>query len=141
VAITKGSVGRIVHLNVKCDGVTAMECGGDGMVIATPTGSTAYSLSAGGPIVEPDARNIILTPICAHSMINRSIVVSDKRTVTVQMIQNARRNAYISVDGGKAIRMNMGDTAIIKASSLETRLVRLNDRSFYDVLNTKFNNK
>jgi NAD+ kinase len=74
-------------------------------------------------------------------MINRSIVVSDKRTVTVQMIQNARRNAYISVDGGKAIRMNMGDTAIIKASSLETRLVRLNDRSFYDVLNTKFNNK
>ena len=141
VAITKGSVGRIVHLNVKCDGVTAMECGGDGMVIATPTGSTAYSLSAGGPIVEPDARNIILTPICAHSMINRSIVVSDKRTVTVQMIQNARRNAYISVDGGKAIRMNMGDTAIIKASGLETRLVRLNDRSFYDVLNTKFNNK
>ena len=141
VAITKGSVGRIVHLNIKCDGVTAMECGGDGMVIATPTGSTAYSLSAGGPIVEPDARNIILTPICAHSMINRSIVVSDKRTVTVQMIQNARRNAYISVDGGKAIRMNMGDTAIIKASRLETRLVRLNDRSFYEVLNTKFNNK
>ena len=141
VAITKGSVGRIVHLNVKCDGVTAMECGGDGMVIATPTGSTAYSLSAGGPIVEPDARNIILIPICAHSMINRSIVVSDKRTVTAQMIHNARRNAYISVDGGKAIRMNMGDTAIIKASGLETRLVRLNDRSFYDVLNTKFNNK
>ena len=141
VAITKGSVGRIVHLNVKCDGVTAMECGGDGMIIATPTGSTAYSLSAGGPIVEPDARNIILTPICAHSMINRSIVVSDKRTVTAQMIQNARRNAYISVDGGKAIRMNMGDTAIIKVSNLETKLVRLNERSFYEVLNTKFNNK
>lgn len=141
VAITKGSVGRIVHLNVKCDGVTAMECGGDGMVIATPTGSTAYSLSAGGPIVEPDARNIILTPICAHDMISRSIVVSDKRNVTVQMIQNARRNAYLSVDGGKAIRMNMGDTAIIKKSNLETKLVRLNDRSFYEVLNTKFGNK
>ena len=141
VAITKGSVGRIVHLNVKCDGVTAMECGGDGMVIATPTGSTAYSLSAGGPIVEPDARNIILTPICAHDMISRSIVVSDKRNVTVHMIQNARRNAYLSVDGGKAIRMNMGDTAIIKKSILETKLVRLNDRSFYEVLNTKFGNK
>ena len=141
VAITKGSVGRIVHLNVKCDGVTAMECGGDGMVIATPTGSTAYSLSAGGPIVEPDARNIILTPICAHDMISRSIVVSDKRNVTVHMIQNARRNAYLSVDGGKAIRMNMGDTAIIKKSNLETKLVRLNDRSFYEVLNTKFGNK
>lgn len=137
-AITKGSVGRIVHLNVKCDGVTALECGGDGMIIATPTGSTAYSLSAGGPIVEPDARNIIITPVCAHDMISRSMVMSDKRIVTVQMVQNARRNAFLSVDGGKAIRMNMGDTAIIKKSHLETKLVRLNDRSFYEVLNTKF---
>ena len=138
VAITKGSVGRIVHLNVKCDGVTALECGGDGMIIATPTGSTAYSLSAGGPIVEPDARNIILTPVCAHDMVSRSIVVSDKRTVTVQMVHNVRRNAFLSVDGGKAIRMNMGDTAVIRKSNLETRLVRLNDRSFYEVLNSKF---
>ena len=138
VAITKGSIGRIVTLNVKCDNVTAMECGGDGVIISTPTGSTAYSLSAGGPIVEPDARNIIITPVCAHDMITRSMVMSDKRNVTVQMVHNARRNAFVSVDGGKAIRMNMGDTAIIKKSSLETKLIRLNGRSFYDVLNTKF---
>ena len=138
VAITKGSVGRIVHLNVKCDNVTALECGGDGILISTPTGSTAYSLSAGGPIVEPDARNIIITPVCAHDMISRSMVMADKRTVSVQMVQNVRRNAFLSVDGGKAIRMNMGDTAIIKKSNLETKLVRLNDRSFYDVLNSKF---
>jgi len=138
VAITKGSVGRIVHLNVKCDNVTALECGGDGIIIATPTGSTAYSLSAGGPIVEPDARNIIITPVCAHDMISRSMVMSDRRTVTVQMVHNVRRNAFLSVDGGKAIRMNMGDTAMIKKSGLETKLVRLNDRSFYEVLNSKF---
>ena len=138
VAITKGSIGRVVTLNVKCDGVTAMECGGDGVIISTPTGSTAYSLSAGGPIVEPDVRNIIITPVCAHDMISRSMVMSDKRNVTVQMVHNARRNAFVSVDGGKAIRMNMGDTAIIKKSSLETKLIRLNGRSFYDVLNTKF---
>lgn len=138
VAITKGTVARIVHLAVKCDDVSAMECGGDGIIIATPTGSTAYSLSAGGPIVEPDARNIIITPVCAHDMISRSMVVSDKRKVTVQMVQNVRRNAYLSVDGGKAIRMNMGDTAIIKKSHLETKLIRLNERSFYEVLNTKF---
>ena len=138
VAITKGSIGRIVTLNVKCDNVTAMECGGDGVIISTPTGSTAYSLSAGGPIVEPDARNIIITPVCAHDMISRSMVMSDKRNVTVQMVHNARRNAFVSVDGGKAIRMNMGDTAFIKKSSLETKLIRLNGRSFYDVLNTKF---
>ena len=138
VAITKGTVARIVHLNVKCDGITAMECGGDGIIVSTPTGSTAYSLSAGGPIVEPDARNIIITPVCAHDMISRSMVMSDKRNVTVQMVQNARRNAFLSVDGGKAIRMNMGDVATIKKSNLETKLVRLNDRSFYEVLNTKF---
>lgn len=138
VAITKGSVGRIVHLNVKCDGVTALECGGDGLIIATPTGSTAYSLSAGGPIVEPDARNIIITPVCAHDMISRSMVMSDRRNVTVQMVQNVRRNAFLSVDGGKAVRMNLGDVATIKKSSLETKLVRLNERSFYEVLNTKF---
>lgn len=138
VAITKGAVGRIVHLNVKCDSITALECGGDGVIISTPTGSTAYSLSAGGPIVEPDARNIIITPICAHDMTSRCMVVSDKRNVTVQMVQNVRRNAFLSVDGGKAIRMNMGDVAMIKKSNLETRLVRLNERNFYEVLNTKF---
>ena len=133
VTITKGAVGRIVYLNVKCDGVTALECGGDGMIISTPTGSTAYNLSAGGPVVEPDARNILLTPICAHDINSRCIVVSDKRTVAVQMTQNARRNAFLSVDGGKAIRVNMGDTVIIKKSHLETKLVRLNERNFYDV--------
>lgn len=138
VAITKGSVGRIVHLNVKCDGVTALECGGDGLIVATPTGSTAYSLSAGGPIVEPDARNIIITPVCAHDMISRSMVMSDRRNVIVQMVQNVRRNAYLSVDGGKAVRLNLGDVVTIKKSSLETKLVRLNERSFYEVLNTKF---
>ena len=138
VAITKGAVARIVHLEVKCDGIQAMECGGDGIIIATPTGSTAYSLSAGGPIVEPDANSILITPICAHDVASRCIVASDRRTVTVAMTQNARRNAYLSVDGGKALRMNMGDIATVRKSDLCTKLVRLKDRSFYDVVNMKF---
>ena len=138
VAITKGAVARIVHLQVKCDGVQAMECGGDGMIIATPTGSTAYSLSAGGPIVEPDAHSILITPICAHDVASRCIVVSDKRTVSVTMTQNARRNAYLSVDGGRTLRMNMGDVATIRKSNLHTKLVRLKERSFFDVVNMKF---
>lgn len=138
VAITKGSIARIVHLEVKCDGVRAMESGGDGILVATPTGSTAYSLSAGGPIVEPDARNILLTPICAHDVGSRCIVTSDKRVITVEMVKNARRNAYLSVDGGRSIRLNMGDVITIKKSNLETKLVRLKDRSFYDVVNAKF---
>ena len=138
VAITKGAVARIVHLQVQCDGVQMMECGGDGVIIATPTGSTAYSLSAGGPIVEPDAHSILVTPICAHDVASRCIVVSDKRTVNVEMTHNARRNAYLSVDGGKALRMNLGDVATIRKSNLCTKLVRMKDRSFFDVVNTKF---
>ena len=138
VAITKGAVARIVHLAVKCDGVQAMECGGDGIIVATPTGSTAYSLSAGGPIVEPDAHSILVTPICAHDVASRCMVASEKRVVTVGLTKNARRNAYLSVDGGKALRMNMGDIATIKKSPFTTKLVRLKDRSFYDVVNVKF---
>ena len=136
--ITKGAIARIVHLAVKCDGVQAMECGGDGVIVATPTGSTAYSLSAGGPIVEPEAKNIIITPICSHEVGSRSIVASDSRVVTVEIVQSARRNAYVSVDGGRAFRLNMGDVVTVKKSHLETRLVRLKDRSFYDVVNGKF---
>ena len=136
--VTKGAVARIVHLSVKCDGVQAMECGGDGVIVATPTGSTAYSLSAGGPIVEPEAHNIIITPICAHEVGSRCIVASPKRVIGVELVHNARRNAYLSVDGGKAIRLNMGDQVTIKRSNLETKLVRLKERSFYDVVNSKF---
>ena len=140
VVITKGAVARIVHLSVECDGVQAMECGGDGVIIATPTGSTAYSLSAGGPIVEPEAHNILITPICAHDVMSRCMVASEKRVITVGLTMNARRNAFLSVDGGKALRLNMGDMATIKKSDLLTRLVRLKDRSFYDVVNVKFRN-
>ena len=138
VAITKGSVARIVNMAVKCDGVQAMECGGDGMIVSTPTGSTAYSLSAGGPIVEPDAHSILITPICSHDVASRCIVASDKRVITVELTRNSRRNAYLSADGGKTLRMNMGDVATIKKSDLTTKLVRLKKRSFYDVVNVKF---
>lgn len=136
--ITKGAVARIAHLVVKCDGVEAMQVSGDGIIVATPTGSTAYSLSAGGPIVEPEASNIIITPICAHDVGSRCIVASDKRVITVNMVHNARRNAYVSLDGGKAFRLNMGDVVTVKKSHLETKLIRLKNRSFYDVVNAKF---
>lgn len=136
--ITKGAVARIVHLSVNCDGIPVMECGGDGIIVATPTGSTAYSLSAGGPIVEPDAHSILVTPICSHDVGSRCMVTSENRVITVSMTRNARRNAYLSVDGGKALRMNMGDVATIRKSKLTTKLIRLKSRSFYDVVNMKF---
>ena len=140
VVITKGAIARIAHLSVKCDGIEVMQCGGDGIIVATPTGSTAYSLSAGGPIVEPEARNILITPICAHDVMSRCIVASDKRVINVELMHNARRNAYLSVDGGKALRLNLGDVVNVRRSTLEKKLVRLKDRSFYDVVNMKFKN-
>ena len=138
VVVTKGVVARIVHLEVRCDGALAMESGGDGVIISTPTGSTAYSYSAGGPIVEPEAKNMIITPICAHEFGSRSIVASDKRVIQVNLVRNQRRNAYLSVDGGRAVKLNLGDVVTVKKSNLETKLVRLQDRSFYDVVSSKF---
>lgn len=139
-AITKGAVARIVHLKVECDGVQAMECGGDGLIVATPTGSTAYSFSAGGPIVEPEANSILITPVCAHDFGSRSIVTAHHRTITVGLTHNARRNAFLSVDGGKATKINMGDVITIRKSAFATKLIRLKSRSFYDVVNLKFKN-
>ena len=140
VVITKGAIARIVHLQVSCDNVEVMEFGGDGVIVATPTGSTAYSLSAGGPIVEPDAHSILVTPICAHDMVSRSIVASDRRVIQVELTRNARRNAFLSVDGGKSLKLNMGDVASIRTAQKETKLIRLKKRSFYDVINAKFKN-
>ena len=138
--ITKGAIARIIHLGVQFDGIQALEFGGDGVIIATPTGSTAYSLSAGGPIVEPEAHSILITPICAHDMMSRCVVASERRTVTVELTQNARRNAFLSVDGGKALRLSMGDVTTIKKSEKQTKLIRLKERSFYDIVNIKFKN-
>lgn len=137
--ITKGAVARIVHVSVTCDGVQAMECGGDGIIVATPTGSTGYNLSAGGPIVEPDAQSILITPICAHDLLSRSIVASPERVITLELTRNARRNGFLSVDGGKAIKLSMGDVTIVRRSQKMTKLIRLNGRSFYDVIHNKFN--
>ena len=88
--------------------------------------------------MEPEAQNILITPICAHDVGSRCIVASDKRVITVGMVRNARRNAFLSVDGGKAQRLNMGDVATIRKSKLETKLLRLKNTSFYDIVNGKF---
>ena len=84
--VTKGAVARVVEIEVRSDKVPITTYSGDGVIVSTPTGSTAYSMSAGGPIVEPTAENIILTPICPHSVINaRSFVLDARRTVTVRI--------------------------------------------------------
>ena len=130
--------------HVDCIGVTAYGDGvpitrfnGDGIIVATPTGSTAYSMSAGGPIVEQTAENIIITPICPHALSARSFVLGKERTVSVKMGRAARKTTYLSVDGGKAFKLNGGDVVELKMSASKTHLVRLTNRSFYDILNQK----
>ena len=140
-AITKGAVARVIQMSVECDGVEAINCSGDGILISTPTGSTAYSMSAGGPIVEPQAQNIIVTPICAHAFQAKGMVTAPWRTITVRLGKLGRRNAFLSVDGGRAFRLNVGDVVTVRRAEQETRLVRLKDTSFFEILNNKFYNR
>ena len=135
--ITKGAVARIIDLSVLADKALITDFSGDGIILSTPTGSTAYSMSAGGPIVEPTAENIIVTPICPHALHARSFVLGKDRLVTARMGKLARKTAYLSVDGGKAVKLSGGDTVELRRSQAGTRLVRLSGRSFYDIVNQK----
>lgn len=136
--ITKGAVARVVQMSVQGDGVDMMSFSGDGLIVCTPTGSTAYSMSAGGPLVEPAAQNIVLTPICAHDMQTRAIITSADREITVQLARTGRKNAFLSVDGGKAVRLSSGDRITIRRSEHVTRLLRLTGRSFFEIIQNKF---
>ena len=136
--ITKGAIARVVQLGIYCDGIEATSFSGDGVILCTPTGSTAYSMSAGGPIIEPSAKNFLITPICAHAMLAKSIVVAPERVVTVKVGKVGRHNAFLSVDGGRAFRLNVGDEITVKSARKVTKLVRLKDISFFEILNKKF---
>lgn len=135
--ISKGSIARVAELEVVADG-TAISClSGDGVVISTPTGSTAYSMSAGGPIVEPTSDALIVTPVCAHQLSARPLVMSAERTIVVQMPKRSRKSVYLSADGGKAIRLSGTDRVEICRADCRTQLVRLTGKNFYQLLNQK----
>ena len=122
--VTKGAMARVVRLQVSAGEDRLGIFSGDGVVVATPTGSTGYSLSAGGPIVE-------------HSVISKSFVLSAVGTVTVAPAELNRKQVYLSVDGGKAFALRQGDKVRICRSRYETELLRLTDRSIYEILRTK----
>ena len=136
-AITKGAVARVIQLAVYCDNVEASTFSGDGVVVSTPTGSTAYSVSAGGPIVEATARNIIITPICAHTTQARTLVTAKDRKIAVQVGRIGKKNAFLSVDGGRAFRLIADDRITIRRSVHETYLMKLKGTSFYQVVREK----
>lgn len=135
--VTKGAVARVVDLSVYGDKVLISEFAGDGVIVSTPTGSTAYAMSAGGPIVEPTAQSIIFTPICAHALQAKAFVLDSERLVSVRMGTNSRKSAYLSVDGGRAFKLLPTDRVEITKSQRQTRLVKLTGRSFYELINQK----
>lgn len=135
--VTKGAVARVLDLEVTGDRVVISSFSGDGIIVATPTGSTAYSMAAGGPIVEPTAENIIITPICAHSLHAKPFVLDSARSVGIRLTPGGKKSAYLSVDGGRAFRVQPGDWVECRRSRQVTRLVRLTGRSFYDRINQK----
>lgn len=136
-AMTKGTVGRVLDLEVTGDRVTISTFTGDGLVVATPTGSTAYSMAAGGPIVEPTAANIIIAPICAHSLHAKPFVLDAGRSVGVRLAPGSKKTAYLSVDGGRAFRVLPGDWVECRRSRQTTQMVKLTGRSFYERINQK----
>ena len=132
---------KVIELTLYGDGQRIYHFSGDGAVIATPTGSTAYSLSAGGPIVEPSAQNIIVTPICAHALEAKPYVLVADRHVSVEIGCRKHNPVHISVDGYEPIGIQWGDIISVRKSRKYTNLVRLLHKSFYCKVNEKLGEK
>ncbi len=137
VVVSKGALSRILHLKTYINNVFVDFFPGDGLILSSPTGSTAYSLSAGGPIVEPDIDLIIITPICPHILYSRSFITTGNRVVKVTVDENYRHGAMVTVDGQKGYEVRGGDSIEIKKSGSFVKMIRLNTRNFFSVLRSK----
>jgi len=125
-------IAQTIHMTARGDGRKILEFSGDGVVISSPTGSTAYSMSAGGPIVEPTAENLILTPICAHALIARSFVLAPDRVVTVQ-VSGLRSKAFVAVDGA-SFEIMENDILRVKKAEYQTLIAHVGNKAFYDIV-------
>ncbi|MHB1391759.1 MAG: NAD(+)/NADH kinase [Clostridia bacterium] len=140
ISITKGMLSRMITFSVFINDSFFELYSADGIVISSPTGSTAYSLSAGGPIVSPDLNVLIITLICPHTLHNRSIVVSEKDVVRVEICEE-NNETMLSVDGQDSYRLNPGRVVKVRSSNCVTNLVKLKQRSFFDVLRRKISER
>lgn len=136
VVVARGTLARIVssHLYIGSSFVGLYR--GDGMIIATPTGSTAYSLSAGGPILHPGMEAVVITPICPHTMGARSMVAAPDEPITLRF-ESPNEELLLTVDGQLGEALQPGDEVRVERSSRKTRLIRLHERTFYDILRTR----
>ncbi len=134
--ISRGEISRLIKLETLIDGVALTRYNADGLIIATATGSTAYSLAAGGPILMPESGVFVITPICPHVLTNRSVITSDIATVEVRPCPG-QHGVFLTVDGQELVKLGDGDTIEIKKSARQLPLAMLPETDFFDVLRTK----
>jgi NAD+ kinase len=134
--ISRGALSRLIRLQTWIDGAALTEYNADGLVICTPTGSTAYSLAAGGPILTPDSGVFAVTPICPHVLTNRSLIFSDNSTIAVSPREN-QGEIYVTVDGQESIAISTGDIVHIRKAKQCAPLAVLPGVSFFEVLRQK----
>ena len=137
VVISRAGVPRILHLNTFIDDNFVDMFPGDGIVVCTPTGSTAYSLSAGGPIADPTSKLIILTPICPHILYSRSFIYEEKRRIKVSVSEGFEHSAIVTVDGQKLYNITGGDYIEIEKTNSKLKIIKINSKNFFTVLKNK----
>ncbi|PSR24161.1 MAG: NAD(+) kinase [Sulfobacillus acidophilus] len=133
VVVAKGPFARLINLETFVDNAYVTTYPADGLIIATPTGSTAYSLSAGGPVLTPDLDVMVLTPICPHSFFDRSIVLSRRQEVRIR-IRTVHRDTLVTIDGQEVNPLEDGDEVVVVSSPTVIRLIRRPGWSFFHVL-------
>jgi len=139
-AVINGIV-NTVRMAAYGDGIKITEFSGDGIIIASPTGATAYSMAAGGPLVEPDAENILITPICAHRLAARSFVLAPGRQVSIRPVELGDKKALLSLDGADQTMLWDGDEIRICRSGHVTNMALLSGKSFYDTAYAKLSDR
>jgi NAD+ kinase len=138
IVIERGPFSRLISLAVYCNDSLVTELKADGLIISTPTGSTAYNLAAGGPIVHPDVKAIVVTPICPHSLNDRPITIPDDQVLSL-MVTSVESKVYFSVDGQKIEGFDINDRIVIQKSKLTHLKLNLPDSNYFDVLRKKLN--
>ena len=139
--ISRGSLSRLIDIDVSLDRDYMCNYRADGLIVSTPTGSSAYSLAAGGPVVEPTMKCIVMTPICPHSLFARSVVFSHSSELVITASCDDETEVFLTIDGAKTVIIKKNDSVSITSSELEAEFINLKDRSFYRVLNDKFAEK
>lgn len=138
VVLARGAKLKMTDIIVECDDKLINTYRGDGIIVATPTGSTAYSLSSGGPVVNPSTESIILTPICTQSLFARSIIFSPDNRLSMYLDESSMNSdLYLSFDGEETINVRMGDKIVIKKADRFAEFIRIKSDEFFDVLNIK----